>query len=316
MEKHYIKYNNINYVMPFLFCNDLFIPLLDRLLANEINPVKIVYGTVRCVWSGGRISLLDIPNPHRIEKYLKRVKTYNLIPTFTFTNPFLDEELLKDEFCNNILDIAYSLGCNFLVSTDLLYNHIKSRYKDAHLVCSIVRVHSFLEKNNYSIDETAFYNEMLDKNDLVVVRPEYVFENIENLDKLINDIGRIEVIVNHECQYGCKNPMIHYRTDYDVEMRKITMTEYVERMKPICPLNKPGSYTAVFNDEMIDKLVQMGVKYYKVRGRTCSFDRLFNDLYIYFFNNKKVKKEEIRNEADKICLDLIQTKKMAQLSYV
>ena len=39
--KKLVKYENIEYFMPFLFCNDLFIPVLQKLLENEKNVGEI-----------------------------------------------------------------------------------------------------------------------------------------------------------------------------------------------------------------------------------------------------------------------------------
>ena len=49
--KKYIKYDNIEYFMPFLFCNDVYIPVINKLLKDEIDPIKYVYGSIYCLWT-------------------------------------------------------------------------------------------------------------------------------------------------------------------------------------------------------------------------------------------------------------------------
>ena len=49
--KKYVKYENVEYFMPFLYCNDIFIPFLHELLKEEHDPIKYVYGSIYCLSS-------------------------------------------------------------------------------------------------------------------------------------------------------------------------------------------------------------------------------------------------------------------------
>ena len=64
-----VKYSNIEYFMPFLFCNDIFIPVLDKLLQDEINPIKYIYGNPHCKWGGARPAIFKLNNLNLIKNY-------------------------------------------------------------------------------------------------------------------------------------------------------------------------------------------------------------------------------------------------------
>lgn len=315
--KNLVKYNHIEYFMPFLFCNDIFIPILDKLLENEINPVKYVYGSPYCKWgTGGRPAIFRLDNLNFIEKYFEKLNNkFNLIPALTFTN-LNSKDTLNDEYSNNLLDLAYSFDCSFIVSTEELYTHIKKRYPNAKIHCSILQpMTKFIEEKNF--DETKFYNEMLDKYEVVVIRPEYTMENIDKLDKLLSDISRIEVLINQTCHYNCPHHRAHYNflaeldeIRGDTEKRKKvkywTDTKCGHEHFSLCPKYTSGYRTVHLTAEHVDRVIQSGVKKLKIQGRSLTFDMLFNELYINFFNNE-YSLDELRNSADKICAQMLQS---------
>ena len=314
MTSDYIRYNTIEYVMPFLFCNDIFIPLLDKLLEEEHNPIRYVYGTVRCAWAGGRPSSINILSLNGINNYLKIIKKYNVIPVFTFNSSSQDKDILNNEFCNNLLDIAYSNNSQFIVATDMLYNHIKARYKDAKMVCSVINPHlKYIESMLFN--ETQFYKRMLDKYEIVVVRPEWSIENADKIDKLIPDIERIEVLINQRCHFNCKSAKLHYNLHEQIEAGTLDQNEYNKKIIQICPKYKSEYKSVYMEDEIVEKLVDKGVKLFKLQGRDLPFETLFDDLYNFIFN-KKYSKDELLNKANNICAKLIQENKIAQLNLI
>ncbi len=319
--KKYVKYDNIEYFMPFLYCNDLYIPLLEELLKGEINPVKYVYGSPHCMWQGGRQTSVKIHTLTMIDNYIKCLKARNLIPTFTFTNINEIEDKLNDEYSNNLLDVVYNNDAHIIVATDILYKHIKSRYPEAKLHCSVINpIIKIIEDKNF--DETRFYNEMLDKYEIVVVRPEYVIENINKLDKILSDISRIEILVNQHCQYNCQLHKDHYiiinkSNDYYFSNKKVTEDEIKLSMQihEQCPKSGGKEYKSVcMTDEQVSRLIDIGVKKIKLQGRHKSFDILFDDLYQHFFN-KDIPKEEIRSKIDLICARMVQNNKKISILY-
>ena len=319
--KKYVKYENVEYFMPFLYCNDIFIPFLHELLKEEHDPIKYVYGSIYCLWTSGRFSDFSVGNLVNIEKYLCRLQKYNYIPLFIFTTLKDSKEVLNDKFSNNLLDIAVKYKAEFVVASDPLYNYIKSRYPNAKMHCSVIKaINNFINDKNF--DETAFYNKMLDKYDTVVVRPEYTLDNIDKLDKLIPEISRIEIIPNQHCMYNCPYHIQHYT------MQEIISTSVFEdkkgisdlinvRAKFVCPKNnKTEDFKGVyFSDNQVEQLISLGVKKIKLQGRDHSSEELFIELYNHFFN-KNISFEEISAKKDKIILNMVEQNKKIQFIYV
>lgn len=300
--KPLVKYNNIEYFMPFLFCNDIYIPILNKLSENEINPIKYIYGSPDCAWAGGRPAIIKSISLSFFENYLKKLRlNYNVIPTLTFTNLNIKEKL-NDEYSNNLLDIAYSLDCRFIVATKDLYNHIKSRYPESKMHCSVI-IPSIKIIEEKDFDETKFYNKMLDKYEVVVIRPEYTMDNIDKLDKLISDISRVEILINQNCHYNCPHYRVHYNsfTESDNGNAFTLCSQFNENYRSVH-----------LTDEQVQKAIDLGVKKLKLQGRSLLFAWLFDELYENFFNDE-YPKDEIRNKVDRICAEMIQNNKETAL---
>ncbi len=299
MKSIYVKHPDAEYVMPFLFNIGFFISALGELLKNEHNPIKFVYGTLRSEWSGGRPSPMAIYDLEQIDKYIERLTKKNIIPAFTFTNLSLNKESLKNEYCNKLLDIGAKHKCHFIVASDVLYNHIKKRYSDAVMVCSVIFPSINFKKLFFN--ETKFYNKMLDKYEIVVVRPEWTLENIDNISKLIKDPSRIEVLVNQSCAYNCPNVKRHYKIIGELEHGKITNKKYTQVWTHFCPnQTKPEKQRSlIINDEKIDKLLSQGVKKIKLQGRTYPLNGMLNELTRHFFK-PEIPPEKIRKELQNI----------------
>lgn len=295
----YVKHPNAEYVMPFLFNIGFFISALNELLKNEHNPIKYVYGTLHSEWSGGRPSPMAISDLEQIDKYIEHLTKMNLVPTFTFTNLSITKQSLKNEYCNQLLDIGVKHGCHFIVASDMLYNHIKSRYKNALMVCSVV-VPSIKFKKIF-FNETKFYNEMLKKYEIVVVRPEWTLENLENISKLVSDVSRIEVLVNQSCAYNCPNVEKHYKIIGELEHGKISNEKYTKIWTGFCPNQKAAEKqrSLIIDDEKIEKLLDQGITKIKLQGRTYPLNTMLNELSRHFFK-EEVAPEKVRKELQEI----------------
>ncbi len=312
-----VKYSNAEYVMPFLFCNDIFIPILSKLLNDEISSIKYVYGSPYCEWGiGARSTFFRLNNLSIIEKYFEKLKNkYNFIPALTFTN-LNAKEKLNDEYSNNLLDLAYSQNCRFIVATDELYNHIKSRYPNAKIHSSVI-IPSVKIAEEKDFDETRFYNEMLDKCEVVVIRPEYTTDNIDKLDKLLSDVSRVEVLVNQTCQYNCPYHRIHYNFLEQIDKcDKRENVKYHTNDNPeefsLCPKFDKNYRNVHLAKEHTEKIIGLGIKKLKIQGRSLTFSWLFNELYENFFNNE-YSIEELRNKTDKICAEILENDRKTAL---
>ena len=136
------------------------------------------------------------------------------------------------------------------------------------MVCSVI-IPSINFKRPF-FNETKFYNKMLDKYDIVVVRPEWTIENLNNVSKLIKDPSRIEVLVNQTCAFNCPNVAKHYKIIGELEHGKITNEQYQKTWMGFCPNHTaPERQRPLFiSDEEIDKLLAQGVKKINLQERT------------------------------------------------
>lgn len=310
-----IRFPNAEYVLPFLFSNDLFIPVLQELFKNEKNnPVKYVYGTVQNSWAGGRVSSLKITNLNKINNYLYKLKSFNVSPCFTFTNISTIKQVLNDEYSNTLLDIAYDNDAYFIVASQDLYKHIKSRYKNAKMICSVIS--AWANFSSPFFNETKFYNSMLDKYDIVVIRPEYAIDNADKMEKLISDLDRIEILANSRCVYNCPNQLKHYILLEQLDRKIITEYEFRKKLDSFCiQYDLDSCKLNQIDINIVDKLINKGITKIKLSGRGMNFSTVFNYIYNYLFDNQ-LTKEEIANRIDLICAKMIQENKAEQFSLV
>lgn len=317
MHPNYVQYPNINYIMPFMFANDIWILILNHLFNSEKNPIKQVYGSVYCAWQSGRHAKVFQDDFLIIDEYLSNLVNLGLIPTFTFSTLNIDNEKLNDNFSNQLLDIAYKYDSYFIVASDLLYKHIKSRYNNAKMICSVIA--PSVRYFEYGFNETEFYNKMLEKYEQVVIRPEYILENINNLDKKISDISRIEVLINQTCFYNCPYQQKHYALQEENDfLFKNYGTKIEENINEFCPrYTIPNEkYRSVkMNFYQIQQLVDMGVKNFKLQGRDGNVQNLFNDLY-EFVINQKISKEELKSIINNLSAEIVLRRKSLQYLYL
>lgn len=109
--------------------------------------VSHVYGTFpKAIWNGGRT--LDLQTYYYTAEQIEKRVTYgnNLGVKFhmTFTNSLLQKEHLKNEYCNNILEILNNNKDNgIIVNSDLLETYIKKNYPKLKLTASVTKGNDF-----------------------------------------------------------------------------------------------------------------------------------------------------------------------------
>lgn len=300
-----------NYIMPFLFGYDIFIHIFNDLFGKD-NPITFLYGGVANSWNGGRFATFNIISLNKIKNYLKKIsEEYKINPMITLSNPLISDDDLNDKYSNELLDIIYETNTYCIISSEKLYNHIKQRYPDAKVVCSVISAILNFNNNHDAQKEANFYNQMLDKYDYVVLRPEFALENIQNLNKLIIDPKRTEILVNASCKHNCPHSKIHHKM-MSAQKNKL---ETMKKVAGFCPIIRKEQFQSLrFNDGQMQTLVEQGVNNFKLSGRdVISFDVLYEDIYEYLFKNTK-STEEIRQNFDESCARLIQKNRLAALA--
>lgn len=250
----YEKYKNVFWSVPFLFENhDIFFGLMKLYQdAKEKHPFTYAYGGLLNAWNGEEIAPMYLQNEINIPRF---VFEDGVIPVVAFAAKNIDEEKLKDEFANEFLDV-YSPYSEFLITSDILYNHIKSRYPNAKCIASAMKSYYELERGK----EVEYYKKLLDKYERVVLLPEYVKNGFVNDFNKYEDTSRFEVIVNNPCIANCSKRKEHYET---VEMG----IEYKECPMKDMTFNDLYKNSLSLTHEEISKLVnECGIKHLKLRA--------------------------------------------------
>lgn len=276
LENQLYKYGkDITWSLPVLFQYEPVYAAIYKLLAGyEIFLPQInAFGSPALAWTGGRVPAISNEiNTKTLLKIFNYLNELNAVPSLTFTYTQITKEDLKDKYANYFLDIALEAKAHFIIYSDLLKNYIKEKDPNAYVVASVIKPATLFQgpenMKEWSIEkETNLYNKLLKEYDMVVIRPEYSKGPLLENPNLIDDISRIEVLINQPCIQNCPRMPKHYQ--YLESMR--TGNEAKENFKCIkstLPYG-PALYknTVAHDRQTVQKLVDSGVKHLKVQGR-------------------------------------------------
>lgn len=274
------KREKINWKVPSLFNNDkLILTLIDCCKELGIKqPIQSVYGGVKSPWSGGRPSQIAEINIDSVTKIIEEHNKKNISCCFTFSNYRICKDDLNDKQGNLLLKIAGEISENnyAIVSSDILYEHIKENYPKIKIISSILK--PVYEHKKY--DETPeYYNNLCKKYDKVVVRPEFYSDKI--FMKKLKDKNKIEIMPNLGCLKNCPLSQTHYDMIADIDAGKET------KYKRFChiDMNKIESIyrSTSISAKDIDELIKLGFSNFKLQGRGVSNSELMKLIGSYIF---------------------------------
>ena len=299
---------NAKFHLPGLTRNFSFNVIFTQMLKNcpeyfrEGVEIASFFGTFPpAVWNGGR-SVKGKCDEGFIKQVIKVYNDLGIPVRFTFTNPCITEELLHDEFCNRILDIAYNDMNEVIVNSQLLEDYIRDKYPNYKLTSSTCKR---LDSIEGPISEL--------KKDYSIVVLDYDLNNkFDLLEKIPQeDRGRVEILCNTLCNANCKMRKEHYRL---IGEYTIAYNEYVKSGKTTpfdvndyykinevnsinCECRERNAFDIrklpnhVTPDDIWDKYIPMGFEQFKLEGRTAG--RIFlTENYLYY-----MVKPECRDEA-------------------
>ena len=240
--------------------------------------IASVYGTFpQSLWNGGRI-VQGVFDKNTVKTVVREFDKLNIPLRFTFTNPVITEEDLKDDFCNGVI-----------VVSPLLEEYIRTRYPDYKITSSTCK----------RITDTEQLNEEVNKNyDIVVL--DYDFNNRFDVLEKIPNKEKCEILVNACCQPGCTKRSQHYK---DIGNMQKALCSYLKTSQRIpfdpekygvkdensdyCPYMKydfadvKEHKTHITPQDILEKYVPMGFNQFKIEGRTINAFTLA-EYYLYY----------------------------------
>lgn len=263
--------------------------------------IASVYGVFPpSIWNGGRTIGGQFCNAEYISNVLNAFNSQGIPLRFTFTNPAIKEEHLKDEFCNAVMKLADNGMNEVIVFSPLLEDYIRNTYPNYKITSSTC-------KRITSPDDL---NAELEK-DYSVVVVDYDLNNKFDILEKVQHKEKCEFLVNSCCYPECPKRSDEY---YNVGLQQIAYCEHIKKYpdKPFnmadysditmsTNFNCPARRRTIFEiqklphhispDAMWDKYAPMGFNQFKISGRESN--RLFLiECYMYYLI-----KPECRDEA-------------------
>jgi len=277
MDKEIFKYGkDIIWSIPVLFQYEpVYVSIFKIFQKFGIQlPEVNAFGAPTVAWTGGRapavVGELDSKTILKVYNYLASA---NAVPALTFTYTGITKDDLKDKYANYFLDIALEAKAHFIIYSDLLKNYIKEKDPDAYCVASVIKPSLEFQgpdkMKEWSVEKEAkMYNNLLKEYDMVVVRPEFSRGPLLENPDLIDDISRIEVLINQPCIQNCPRMPQHYRHLETMRLGNRESTQSFQCIKYSIPQSLAlYKNTLAHSETTTQKLVDLGVKHLKLQGR-------------------------------------------------
>ena len=252
------------------------------------------------VWNGGRTIGGYSCDEATIRNILAAFNDLGMPLRFTFTNPVLKEEHLKDEYCNMIIRLANNGLNEVIVASPLLEAYIREKYPKYKITSSTCK----------RLTDPELVRQELEKDYHVVVLDYDLNNHFDILEQLPHK-EKCELLINSCCAPRCPFRSEEYRLvglqqiAYNEHMKKhpdkpFNMSDYsVDTVKKNikCPSKGNNIFDSmkcshhISPDAIREKYLPMGYHQFKIEGRTAS--KLFLlENYMYY-----LMKPECRDEA-------------------
>lgn len=233
------------------------------------------------MWNGGRNSRADQCAGDFINVVIKSLNDWGVPVRFTYTNMLLEEEDLKDPYCNYCLRVAHNGMNGVILVSPLLEKYVRENYPKMKITSSTCKQIQGVEGINAELKKGY---------DMVVL--DYNMNNrFEELEK-IEDKSRCEILINAACEPNCPRRGAHYRNISENQKNIVkNMSLPMDQQIPLKPweckycagtvqnVHTIRSFnTYVSPEDIWEKYVPMGFQNFKIEGRT---DDLFVVIEAY-----------------------------------
>lgn len=297
--------SDVRLSLPILYGSvdsDKLIPKMQQYFWNRTQqklPISYVYGSPNTCWNGGRpLSYLTNVGNHTPEYFSHVHNDLGANIFLTYTN-FMAGDYLDDPMGNRSLNYLSEVTGGedgVTLVDDRLLDHVRLNHPKLKTKASVIKV----SKEKPTSRDSSYYNNLLDRYNTVMLHP----DDNTNYDLIngIQDISRIEVLVDERCTKNCPVRDMHY--DINAQYNVGNISEADEKSKhmfsKLCPREKmidnvkgKGKLDILVNSiEEVDKLVSLGVRLFKTSGRGDAYKESFA---IRRFLDVAVSDEDLRN---------------------
>ena len=235
------------------------------------------------LWNGGRLILDDQCDSAYVTNVVKNINAEGIPVRYTFTNPMLEEEDLKDPFCNFCMKAADNGMNEVMVFSPILEEYIRKNFPSYKINSSTCK----------EIKNSDDLNAEL-KKDYQYVVLDYNLNNKWDIIEGLVDPGKLEVLVNTLCVPACPRRGEHYRyigqKEKDAvnsrklppEKRQHVKDEWYCDYGHFNNLYKIKDYPTFITNEMIwNEYMPRGINNFKIEGRTANLFSLI-ETYSYY----------------------------------
>lgn len=289
----------INFHIPEIEKNfDMNIRLIDILKDNPkyfYNNIKItgVYGIFGySLLNGGRTIFGTFTPKNKKESIVQEYNSRGVGIIYTFTNPFITEDMIYDYYTQEDLNIAYNNKINkIIVNSDILHKYLRNNYPEYKLISSITNKRS----NNITTFSQGDY-------DIYIANA-----SLNNTNQIMNIPRKdnIEILLNSQCIRNCKFEQEHYEN-----VVKLTTGEISFEDAYICPYHNHDIVGNPFSldfmktldvfisvGDLYSKYVPAGFNIFKINGRTFPSKEVV-EYYLYYLVKPEYK-DVVRKELEK-----------------
>lgn len=230
--------------------------------------IDAIYGCpTPAKWHGGRTLKYTSINAKQFIQLVRKFNDMDIKCRIQFTNCFLTDKHLSDNWCNFILDaLDNGFGNDVVIWDGILYEYIQRTHPNIPLIASLTNVFTFEE-----------FERAFDKNyKWVVVYP--LRENYERLVALPQELKeRTEIIVNDDCGL-CNFRKFHYGIEAKKNLH-IPLNEKESNFK----CQGTDKRSLISPEEMVSKYIKEGFCDFKISGRqpTVDIDSYLKDINPY-----------------------------------
>ena len=281
-----LRYADAKWNISGLFSHDsIILKCWDILSECNVFPICGVHGSIPCKWNSGR-TVIRHSNKY-IEECVYEYCKRNIPLFLTFSNYYITEKDLSDEFSNYMLELVSRMSnSGVIVASTLLAKYIRKKYPNLILVMSVLASVNTSEERN-----AAYYERAAKYYSRVVIHPDDSFNT--NLLSSINPKSSFEIMVNENCLRDCAYRRMHdnlvcryslEESDDSFEKLATFSNEHCRmfmKEKQLLSYLQGNESCCNFSFDCFEQIYEMGFRFYKLQGRADAPASFLYDLTKY-----------------------------------